>query len=194
MSGERATKMLILSSARTLFSEKGYDQTAVEEICELAGVAKGTFFYHFESKQYIVRYSLVMQLQEFKDRLKEQMDTFKDPISKVEYFISALIEKSEINSETKTYFKDGESEWFKTVVNEERMNALYPLLEDAVFEGIEGGLFRIKNPSICTSIAFMGIDSFLNQGMVNGDAAKKGIQELTARALGIRESAFAIQS
>ncbi len=47
MSGDRATRMLILSSARTLFSEKGYDETPVEEICALAGVAKGTFFLSF---------------------------------------------------------------------------------------------------------------------------------------------------
>jgi len=47
MSGDRATRMLILSSARTLFSERGYEDTPGEEICALAGVAKGTCFYHY---------------------------------------------------------------------------------------------------------------------------------------------------
>ena len=90
MSGDRATRMLILSSARTLFSEKGYEDTPVEEICALAGVAKGTFFYHFESKQYIVRYILSMQLAEYRDKLKEQMDTMKDALARAEYYIGRI--------------------------------------------------------------------------------------------------------
>ena len=192
MAGDRATKMLIISSARTLFSEKGYDQTPVEEICALAGVAKGTFFYHFESKQYIVRYILAMQLQEYKEKLKDQMDTYKDALSKAEYFISALIEKHDIGDETRTYFKGREAEWFQTVVNEERMNALYPLLEEVVEEGIGEGLFMVKNPDICTAIAFLGIDAFLHKNMQKTDDIKKGIREIAAKTLGIRESAFAI--
>ncbi|MDD5017743.1 MAG: TetR/AcrR family transcriptional regulator [Eubacteriales bacterium] len=191
MAGDRATKMLILSSARTLFSEKGYDETPVEEICALAGVAKGTFFYHFESKQYIVRYIMAMQLKEFGDKLKEQMDTLKDAISKVEYYFSALIESNRGN-EAQSYFKDREAEWFKTVMNEERMNALYPLLEEVVYEGISEGFFRVKNPGACAAIAFLGIDAFIHRNVPDGDDAKKGIQEMTAKMLGIRESAFAM--
>ncbi len=192
MSGDRATKMLILSSARTLFSEKGYDQTAVEEICALAGVAKGTFFYYFESKQYIVRYILSMQLEEYRDKLREQMDTFKDAISRIEYFISALIEQSDIGTEPETYFKSGDADWFKTVVNEERMASLYPLLEDTIAEGIEQGLFKIKNPDVCAAITFLGIDAFLHCGMYKYDEARSGIREMTAKTLGLKESFLAI--
>jgi len=191
MSVERATRMLILSSARTLFSEKGYEDTPVEEICALAGVAKGTFFYHFESKQYIVRHILAMQLAEYRDKLREQMDTMKDALARAEYYIGALVEQGDVCGETRSYFKGGAAEWYQTVVSEERMKALYPLLEEVVLEGISQGFFRVKYPSICASIAFMGIDAFLHQGG-DGEEARGGIRELAARALGIRESALAI--
>ena len=192
MAGDRATKMLILSSARTLFSEKGYDNTAVEEICALAGVAKGTFFYYFESKQYIVRYILSAQLDEYREKISEQMDTLKDAISKIEYFISALIEQSEIDTEPETYFKSNESEWFITVIKEERMKALYPLLENAVFEGMSEGVFKVKNPAVCASVVFLGIDAYLQGNMQKDNTVISGIREITAKALGIRESAIAI--
>ena len=191
MSSDRATRMLVLSSARTLFSEKGYDATPVEEICALAGVAKGTFFYHFESKQYIVRHILAMQLAEYRDKLKEQMDTMKDALARAEYYIGALVEQGDICGETRSYFKGDMAEWYQTVVSEERMKALYPLLEEVVLEGINQGFFRIKYPSICASIAFMGIDAFLNR-VGSGDEARGGIREMAAKALGIRESALAI--
>ena len=193
MSSDRATKMLILSSARTLFSEKGYDETLVEEICALAGVAKGTFFYHFESKQFIVRYIVSAQLNELSCKLKEQIDTFKDAISKIEYFVLSIIEQSEMENEAETYFKQGKPEWFKTVMSEERMNTLYPLLEDIVHEGIDDGLFKVKNPGICTAVAFLGIDAVLHSSPTQQTGSvKKGIREMTAKTLGLKETAFAI--
>lgn len=192
MAGDRATKMLILSSARTLFSEKGYDETAVEEICALAGVAKGTFFYYFESKQSIVRFILSMQLDEYSAKLREQMDTLKDAISKTEYFISALIEQSDIGTEPETYFKRSDSDWFKNVVNEERMSALYPLLEDVITEGIGQGFFKIKTPDVCAAIVFLGIDAYLHHSIRKDEDLRKGIREMTAKTLGIKESVLAI--
>jgi AcrR family transcriptional regulator len=192
MPGERATKMLILSSARTLFSEKGYEQTPVEEICALAGIAKGTFFYHFESKQAIVRYIVAMQLEEYRQRLKDQMDTLDDPISKAEFFVSALIEQGHTANEANTYFKDMEPEWYCTVIKEERMLALLPLLEDVVTQGIEEGYFRLKNPSACAAIAFLGIDSYLHLRPMESEDTKRGIREMTAKTLGLKEALFAI--
>jgi Transcriptional regulator len=183
--------MLILSSARTLFSEKGYDETPVEEICALAGVAKGTFFYHFESKQYIVRHILAAQLAEYRDRLREQMDTMKDALSRAEYYIGAMVEQGDMCGETRAYFKGGAAEWYQAVVGEERMKTLYPLLEEVVLEGISQGYFRVKYPSVCASIAFMGIDAFLHHSGY-GEEARGGIREIAAKALGIRESALAI--
>jgi len=192
MPGERATKMLILSSARTLFSEQGYEQTPVEEICALAGIAKGTFFYYFESKQSIVRYIVAMQLEEYKQRLFEQMDTLEDPISKAEFFVSALMEQGQSVNEASSYFKDMEPEWYCTVVKEERMLALLPLLEDVVIEGIEQGYFRLKNPSACAAIVFLGIDSYLHIKPMQCDETKRGIREMTAKTLGLKEAMFAL--
>ena len=194
MSVERATKMLILSSARTLFSEKGYDQTPVEEICALAGIAKGTFFYHFESKQAIVRYILAMQLDEYRDQLAGQMESLQDAISKAEYFISALIEQAETKMETDSYFKDMSAEWYGTVLREERARLLLPLLEDVVMDGIEKGYFRIKNPDVCTAIVFMGIDALLQDPAKCSADIYRGVREMAAKTLGLKETALAISN
>lgn len=41
----------ILQHAMELFSEKGYDETSVADICQSAQVSKGAFYHHFPSKQ-----------------------------------------------------------------------------------------------------------------------------------------------
>ena len=45
------TKRRIFNTAVKLFSEKGYDNTSVEEITAFAGVAKGSLYYHFSKKE-----------------------------------------------------------------------------------------------------------------------------------------------
>jgi len=37
----------LLRIAYRLFMEKGYDNTTIEEIIGEAGIAKGTYYYHF---------------------------------------------------------------------------------------------------------------------------------------------------
>ena len=45
------TKTRILESAIKMFSSLGYNKASVDEICREAGISKGAFYHHFESKQ-----------------------------------------------------------------------------------------------------------------------------------------------
>lgn len=47
------TKRKIFETSMRLFAEKGYDATSIEEITSVVGVAKGTLYYHFSSKEEI---------------------------------------------------------------------------------------------------------------------------------------------
>lgn len=45
------TRSSILDAAARSFAEHGYDATGVAQICQQAGISKGAFYYHFETKQ-----------------------------------------------------------------------------------------------------------------------------------------------
>lgn len=51
------TKKKIFETATMLINTKGYDQVTVSEICKAAGLAKGSFYVHYSSKEDIVRES-----------------------------------------------------------------------------------------------------------------------------------------
>lgn len=44
----------ILDVASKLFAEKGFDHTSTREIIDQAGIARGTLYYHFKSKEEIM--------------------------------------------------------------------------------------------------------------------------------------------
>ena len=49
-----ATRNLILDAAATLFPKLGYERTSVDDIVKEADVVKGTFYYHFTSKEEVL--------------------------------------------------------------------------------------------------------------------------------------------
>ena len=50
------TKRKIFEISMKLFAEKGYNATSIEEITATVGVAKGTLYYHFSSKEEIFNF------------------------------------------------------------------------------------------------------------------------------------------
>jgi len=65
---ERRTEFI--ACARKFFFEKGYESTSVRDIVDEVGVAKGTFYYYFDSKQAILE-ALVAELSAQKHMLFE---------------------------------------------------------------------------------------------------------------------------
>ncbi|HRQ22849.1 MAG TPA: helix-turn-helix domain-containing protein, partial [Anaerolineales bacterium] len=45
------TRSRIIESAIKLFSARGFNAASVDDICKEAGISKGAFYHHFESKQ-----------------------------------------------------------------------------------------------------------------------------------------------
>jgi AcrR family transcriptional regulator len=60
----RRKREALLQSALTLFAERGYEQTSVEEIAHRAEVAVGGFYQHFASKRQILLVLMDRLLQE----------------------------------------------------------------------------------------------------------------------------------
>lgn len=48
------TKNNIMKAAEACFSENGFDLSGIAEVCERAGVSKGAFYHHFESKDALI--------------------------------------------------------------------------------------------------------------------------------------------
>lgn len=55
---ESPTKEKLLDAAQRLMLAKGFPATTVDEICETAGLTKGSFFHYFESKEDLGRAAL----------------------------------------------------------------------------------------------------------------------------------------
>lgn len=80
------TKRKIFETSMKLFAEKGYDATSIEEITATVGVAKGTLYYHFTSKEEIFNFLIeegMKLLQNSIDIKTEKLPNYIDKIKAI---------------------------------------------------------------------------------------------------------------
>lgn len=68
------TRSRILEAAIKLFSNRGYNKASVDDICAEAGISKGAFYHHFESKQALFRALLNTWLQAIDNAIEASKD------------------------------------------------------------------------------------------------------------------------
>ena len=68
------TKNKIINAATELFSEKGYEETTLQDIMLLSGLSKGAIYHHFKSKQEILDYHINYQKELVTNYLKSLVE------------------------------------------------------------------------------------------------------------------------
>ena len=149
------TKRKIFETSMKLFAEKGYDATSVEEITATVGVAKGTLYYHFSSKEEIFNFlleegtKLLINNIEIKiSKLNNSLDKIRAIIllqlrvlvkyeSLITIYLSQLWGSGERNNTCKKYIL-----------------AYIDKIEEVVKEGIEKGELKDRNTAIVASEIF----------------------------------------
>jgi len=71
---KRQTRKAILAAAIKLFSEKGFDETSIEELAREAGIGKGTIYGYFSTKQDIFLAFCEEEIEYVFTRLEEESD------------------------------------------------------------------------------------------------------------------------
>ena len=66
-----------------LFAEKGYDATSIEEITANVGVAKGTLYYHFSSKEEIFQFLIEEGVKLLKNSVEIKTEKLESSIDKI---------------------------------------------------------------------------------------------------------------
>lgn len=75
----RARRAEIVSAAKDLFFEYGYDATSIRMIQERVGKQVAVFYYYFESKDEVFDYAIDMFLHDYEETLKTIADTHVNP-------------------------------------------------------------------------------------------------------------------
>lgn len=81
-------KQVLTKIAYKLFLTKGYENTSIDEIIKEAGIAKGTYYYYFASKEETLEEVINMILDNMVSRAKQVIEM---PLTTTEKFISVIM-------------------------------------------------------------------------------------------------------
>jgi AcrR family transcriptional regulator len=73
-----ATRAKLMDAAREVFAQKGLDLARIDEITERADVGKGTFYYHFRTKERLIALLIENLLGELTQTLEEECSPLED--------------------------------------------------------------------------------------------------------------------
>ncbi len=78
-----ATRERLVSSARTLFGERGYEATSIDAVLESSSVARGALYHHFQSKAELFDAVLAEVLIEIATQTEAQAQTGATPLERL---------------------------------------------------------------------------------------------------------------
>ena len=98
------TRETLLAAAEGLINDQGFAATSIDQIIDRAGVTKGTFFYHFKSKNDLARALVDRYARGDQELLHSSMERATrladDPLQQLLIFVGLLIEVAEQLDET----------------------------------------------------------------------------------------------
>ncbi len=137
--GERR-KQELLQIAYGMFIARGYENTSIEDIIEAAGIAKGTYYYHFESKEQMLEEVIGMMIDQETAAAKQILRAEAPAPQKIMGIIASLRPRQEELPIEGALLRP-ENTLLHHKVKRRLVETVVPLLSEAVEEGVKEGVF-----------------------------------------------------
>jgi AcrR family transcriptional regulator len=185
-----ARRSEILDVAATLFDTRGYASTSVDEIVRELGVAKGTFYYHFRSKDDVLTALARRMVDEMARRSQAVADD--GALGAIEKLRAILAEQRRIRAAGSGIVEDlhrPENRELHDRNNVETVRVLGPILAGVVEAGRKAGVFHLDDPLSTTQFVLAGSLFLFGEGVFDWTreeavARTKAMVTLVERALG----------
>lgn len=150
----------ILDSAQKLIYSKGFEQMTIQDILADLSIAKGTFYYYFDSKQALLEALTVRSLDRMEQVVRPIVDdAHMSGLEKLQRFFATVArwetdQKEFILALLRVWYNDE-----NTVVREKTrvmtVARVAPLLASIIRQGVEEGTFNTAHPDQAGAILLL---------------------------------------
>ncbi len=149
------TKRKIFETSMKLFAEKGYDATSIEEITATVGVAKGTLYYHFSSKEEIFNFLVEEGVKLLKNSIEIKTEDLTNNLDKIRAIVLIELKVLVKYENFMTIILSeiwGSSE--RSLLCRSQVFQYIKMIEEIVKEGMEQGEINQGDPNVIASGIF----------------------------------------
>ncbi|HEX9062960.1 MAG TPA: TetR/AcrR family transcriptional regulator [Clostridia bacterium] len=186
----------ILTAAGELFESQGYANTTIEAIIQKAGIAKGTFYYYFKSKEDILDALVQMMVDKRYEVYKKIADAHDmKALEKLRMMLGGENQLSKKEADLMENLHLPENRELHERANVEFIVKISPLFAQVIEQGKREGVFDVENPLETVQFFLSGSQFLLESGLFNWtqDEYTKRIiamQSIIERSLGAEPGSF----
>ncbi|WP_373808952.1 TetR/AcrR family transcriptional regulator [Streptococcus ferus] len=162
-------KEQILDKALHLFLEKGFDKTSISDILDSLNIARGTLYYHFESKEAIMDAIIARQAQKVIQKVEKIVNDHSLPVYDKLFALFAAMNFSDLNGGQQMidYLNQPQNALFHEKNNQIIVEKISPLLAQVIEEGIQKTNFENPFPLYTTEMILILIIGFLDNHLAD---------------------------
>jgi AcrR family transcriptional regulator len=168
------TRARIMESAIKLFSNRGFTASSVDDICAEAGISKGAFYHHFESKQALFLALLDGWLQAIDDAIEASKDktapeTFMQMTQAFPYIFETAGEGLPMFFEFWLQASRDKKVWEASIAPYRRYHKYFTSL---IKKGVDEGSFVDVNPELASRMIVSTAMGLFLQSLLDPKGAK----------------------
>ncbi len=156
----------ILDAAEVLFLTKGYDKTTINDILRAIGIAKGTFYYYFTSKEAVLDAMVKRVVDAGVETARSIANDSAITVHK-KFLLIMLAQKP--NTAVKQQLIEELHEASNAQMHQKSLSLtvqhLTPVLQDVVEQGIREGLFRTPYPRQSIELLLVAAVTLFDEGL-----------------------------
>lgn len=194
----KSKKEQILDMSFSLFLEKGYDNTSISDILSKLDIARGTLYYHFESKEAImdaiIERTAKKIVEEAKGIVLQKGLSVHEKIFLL--FSAASMKRLSGGDLMIDYLNQPQNALFHEKSNRAFIQKISPILGDIISEGVKEGTFDNAFPYESAELVLAMIMGFMdvpyeNTGENDSESRMESLLYNMERMLGAKEGSFA---
>ncbi|PYI52636.1 TetR/AcrR family transcriptional regulator [Paenibacillus flagellatus] len=194
---ERKTEILL--AAERLFQSKGYERTAVSDIVKHVGVAQGTFYYYFKSKEEIADALIDRMVERQMEIIRRIADDSSLPgYEKMVRVVTDVFMRRGENLDAEEYLHHESNALLHQKSLVKTVQAYTPVLTSIVEQGVREGAFRTEHPREAVEFFLVGVLFLFDPGIFPWtpdelETKLQAVGETMEKLFGADKGAFAVK-
>ncbi len=187
----------LVEAAEELFRTKGCEETSVSDIVKKVGVAQGTFYYYFESKDDVLDAVLDHYLKDHLEGAARGIiaDGSKNALQKLQEIVNTTLFARGDGQRLVEFLHKGKNMAAHQKYMVKIQETFVPLLVGLVEEGVREGVFEVPYPRETVDyllVMFTYMHDFAMLSPQSGDYVRrvKAAEDIVARALRLKEGSL----
>lgn len=161
----------ILDAAVEVIAENGYFNAPISAIAARAGVADGTVYLYFKSKDEVLRTAIDRNFDRFHQRVIERFKDLHDPREQLEYIAQTHLESNSVNRAMAIVMQTEvrQSAKFIAEFSHHHLVKYIQVVREVVRRGQQQGIFRQDiSDGVVAHCMFGAIDELLSSAVFTG--------------------------